>query len=269
MLSDSTVGIPAIMLNQSPDRFYHTSTDTPDKLDTRQMGYASRIGALSVLSYVLPNHVYEESILTECRNEFVELMQEVSLRGVTELSRCLGDPEKLYPRALRWLGLAHDLGQETLDKAAEEWSLISEQESLRESLKTSLQMVYTTEMVVVRKAYEGECAEVGLEAMQEDQISLDTISFGIEVKRIHDHAMAPGFLMNSLGDKAAQYRKMIEENEKILSSFDEMLNMAKEWTSLDQIWDMICFQFKEIDSGKMIAIVKDLTEAGVIESRSV
>ena len=269
MLTDSTVGIPAVMLNQDPDRFYHTSTDTADKLDTRQMGYASRIGALSALSLVLPKHVYEETILTVCRNEFVELMQEVSLRGVTELSRCLGDPEKLYPRVLRWLGLAHDLGQETLDRATEEWSLISEQEALRQSLKTSLQMVYTTEMVVARKAYEGACAEVGLEVMQEDQISLDAESFGIEVKRIHDHAMSPGFIMTSLGEKADEYRKMSEERERIFASIDEMLNMAKDWTSLDIIWDMICFQFKEIEPVKMIKIVEDLTEAGIIDSRSV
>jgi hypothetical protein len=269
MLTDSTVGVPAVMLNQDPDRFYHTSTDTPDKLDTRQMAYASRIGALSALSLVLPKHVYEETMLTECRNEFVELMQEVSLRGVTELSRCLGDPEKLYPRVLRWLGLVHDLGQETLDKATEEWSLIAEQEALRQSLKTSLQMVYTTEMVVARKAYEGACAEVGLEAMQEDQISLDAKSFGIEVKRIHNHAMSPGYFERSLGDKASEYREMSDKGEKIFASLDEILNMSKDWTSLDLIWDMICFQFKEIESGKMIKIVKDFTGAGIIESRSV
>ena len=269
MLTDSTVGIPAVMLNQEPDRFYHTSTDTADKLDTRQMGYVSRIGALSALSLVLPKHVYEETVLTVCRNEFVKLMQEVSLRGVTQLSRCLGDPEKLYPRVLRWLGLAHDLGQETLDRATEEWSLIAEQEALRQSLKTSLQMVYTTEMVVARKAYEGACAEVGLEAMQEDQISLDAEPFGIEIKRIHDHAMSPGFVITSLGDKGPEYIEMSKQREQIFASLDEMLNMSKEWTSLDLIWDMICFQFKEIESVTMIKIVKDLTEAGVIESRSV
>jgi hypothetical protein len=269
MLTDSTVGIPAVMLNQSPDRFYHTSTDTVDKLDTRQMAYSSRIGALSTLSLVLPEHVYEETILTVSRNEFVELMQKVSLRGVTELSRCLGDPEKIYPRVLRWLGLAHDLGQETLDVAAEEWSLITEQEALRQTLKTSLQMVYTTEMVVARKAYEGACAEVGLQAMQEDQIVLDAESFKVEVKRIHDHAMSPGFMMTKLDDKASEYRKMSEEHEEIFASIDEMLNMSKDWTSLDGIWDMICFQFKEIDSRLMLKIVKDLTEAGIIESRSV
>ncbi len=269
MLTDSTIGIPAVMLNQYPDRFYHTSTDTADKLDSRQMGYASRITALSALSFVLPKHVYEETVLTECRNEFVELMQEVSLRGVTELSRCLGDPEKIYPRVLRWLGLAHNLGQDTLDRAVKEWILIEEQEALLQSLKTSLQMVYTTEMVVARKAYEGACAEVGLEAIHEDQIPLDTISFRIEVKRKYEHAMSPEYLIKSLGDKGSEYRDMRKEHESIFESIDEMINMAIDWTSLDVIWDAICFQFKEIESGKMIKIVNDLTEAGIIESRSV
>jgi len=124
-------------------------------------------------------------------------------------------------------------------------------------------------MVVARKAYEGACAEVGLEVMQEDQISLDAESFGIEVKRIYDHAMSPDFVMKNLGDKAAEYTKMSEEREMIFSSLDEMLNMSKEWTALDVIWDMICFQFKDIDSRKMLKIVKDFTEAGIIESRSV
>jgi len=32
MLTDSTVGKPAVMLGQNPDRFYHTSTDTIDKI---------------------------------------------------------------------------------------------------------------------------------------------------------------------------------------------------------------------------------------------
>ena len=269
MLTDSTVGIPAVMLNQSPDRFYHTSTDTIDKIDPRQMAYASRIAALSALSMVLPKHVYEETILTYCRNEFVELMEHVSMNGVTELSRCLGDPEKIYPRVIRWLGLAHDLGQETLDKAATEWSLIAEQEAIRNALKTSLQMVYTTEMVIARKAYEGACAEVGLEAMQEDQIILDPKSFGIEIKRVHEYALSPTFLQLKLGDKTLKYTEMQEKDPHLGNRIDELLNMAKDWTSLDLIWDMLCFEFGDIESGDLLKIVKDLAEAGIVESRSV
>ncbi|RLI56225.1 MAG: hypothetical protein DRP09_07060 [Candidatus Thorarchaeota archaeon] len=269
MLTDSTLGIPAVMLGQDPDKFYHTSTDTPDKLDAKQMAYSTRIAVLSALSFVLPKHVYEETVLTFCRDEFIELMQQVSIQGVTELSRCLGNPEKIYPRLLRWLGHAHDLGQETLDKAAEEWSLIAEQEAIRQALKTSLQMVYTTEMVVARKAYEGACAEVGLEAMQEDQIVLDPDSFGIEVKRRYPHAMSPTFLMSSLGEKAVKYTEMRLEDRALFNRIDEMLNLAQDWTSLDDIWDQSCFQFGDIESGELLRIVKDLTEAGILESRSV
>ena len=269
MLTDSTVGIPAVMLNQEPDRFYHTSTDSIDKIDTRQMGYASRIAALTSLSMVLPKHVYEETIMTLARNEFVELMQEVSMHGVTELSRCLGDPEKIYPRVLRWLGLAHDLGQATLDKAASEWSLIAEQEAIRNALKTSLQMAYTTEMVIARKAYEGACAEVGLEAMQEDDIVLDPKSFGMEIKRKFEHALSPTFLLQQLGDKAAKYAEMRKKDPNSWNRLDELLNMSKDWASLDTIWDMLCFQFGDIESGDLLKIVKDLVEAEIIESRSV
>jgi hypothetical protein len=218
---------------------------------------------------VLPKHVYEETIMTLARNEFIELMQSVSTQGVTELSRCLGDPEKIYPRVLRWLGLAHDLGQATLDKATSEWSLIAEQDAIRNALKTSLQMAYTTEMVIARKAYEGACAEVGLEAMKEDEIVLDPDSFGIEVKRIHEHALSPTFLLEKLGEKAPEYSKMRREDPHSWDRLDELLNMAKDWTSLDTIWDMLCFQFGNIESGKLLQIVKDLAEAQVIESRSV
>ncbi|MFW9961085.1 MAG: DUF4910 domain-containing protein [Candidatus Thorarchaeota archaeon] len=267
MLTDATVGIPAVMLNQDPDRFYHTSTDTIDKIDTRQMAYATRIAVLSALSIVLPKHVFEETLLTECRNEFVELMENVTINGVTELSRCLGDPENLYPRVLRWLGLIHDLGQATLDKASSEWSLISEQVAIQQALKTSLQMTYTTEMVVARKAYEGACAEVGLEAMQEDQIVLDPESFGIEVKRIHKYALSPTFLFLKLGDKAEKYSEMRRLQEHAWDRFDEMLNMATDWTRLDDIWDMLCLQFGNIDSSDFLGIVDDFAKVGILESR--
>jgi hypothetical protein len=81
--------------------------------------------------------------------------------------------------------------------------------------------------------------------------------------------MSPGYVMNKLGDKAAEYMKMSQDQEMVFATLDEMLNMSKEWTSLDSIWDMVCLQFKDIEPSKMIKIVKDFAEAGIIESRSV
>jgi aminopeptidase YwaD len=44
ILSDPTVGIPTPMLSQWPDKFYHTSADTPDKVSPDSLG---RSGALA------------------------------------------------------------------------------------------------------------------------------------------------------------------------------------------------------------------------------
>lgn len=267
MLTDSTVGIPSVMLNQHPDRFYHTSTDTIDKIDSRQMAYATRIAVLSALSYVLPKQVCKELLMTLCRDETIEMMHRVSHDGVCELSKCLGNPEEIYPRVLRWLGLAHDLGQATLDKAAAEWSLISEQESLREALKTSLEMGYTTEMVVARKAYEGACAEVGLEAQKDDQIDIDTLSIGIEVRRTMKYPLAPGAMMMKLPERVPDYIKLREKMRNIFERIDEILNLSNEWESLDSIYDALCFQFGNFEARVLLDIVKDMTKAGFLESR--
>ncbi|MFX1369687.1 MAG: DUF4910 domain-containing protein, partial [Promethearchaeota archaeon] len=89
MFTDATIGIPAVMLGQHPDRFYHTSADTIDKIDPVQMSFAARVIALTALTYTLPKLVCKEQLLTYSRNEFSCLMRNVTSKGVTELSRCI------------------------------------------------------------------------------------------------------------------------------------------------------------------------------------
>jgi hypothetical protein len=267
MFTDKTVGIPAVMLNQSPDRFYHTSTDTIDKIDPNQMAYVTRIAVLSSLTYIIPKHVCKEILLTWARDEAVELMRKVSHESVRKLARCLGDPEEVYPKTLRWLGRAHDLGQATLDVAAEEWNLISEQKSFLEALKTSLQMVYTTEMVVARKAYEGACAEVGLEARKDDQLIVDTVSLGIAVRRKVKYPISIGYFEDKIADKMAKYMELRKSLDRLFERIDEIVNLSEEWTTLDEIWDSLCFQFGNFEIKTLVEIVEDLTAAGLIESK--
>ncbi len=53
ILTDPSVGIPCPMLNQWPDKFYHTSQDTPDKVDPKML---SRVGvAVIAYAYFLAN----------------------------------------------------------------------------------------------------------------------------------------------------------------------------------------------------------------------
>ena len=46
VLSDPTVGIPTPMLIQWPDRFYHTSADSPDRTDPRSLARAGSLAAI-------------------------------------------------------------------------------------------------------------------------------------------------------------------------------------------------------------------------------
>ncbi|MFN2289657.1 MAG: DUF4910 domain-containing protein, partial [Anaerolineae bacterium] len=46
ILSDPSIGVPTPMLIQWPDRFYHTSADTPDRTDPRSLARAGSLAAL-------------------------------------------------------------------------------------------------------------------------------------------------------------------------------------------------------------------------------
>ncbi|MHA1653768.1 MAG: DUF4910 domain-containing protein [Candidatus Thorarchaeota archaeon] len=267
MFTDSTIGIPAVMLNQDPDKFYHTSADTVDKIDPRQMAYVVRVLVLSVLTMAARRYAIEEIIMTLCRDEAVELMRGVTVRGVKDLSCCVDDPEKVYPKYMRWLGYAQELGKATLEKLAEEWSLIHEQEALLQAMKTSVDMQYMSEMMILRKAYEGACAEIGLEAKDEDLLKIDPSQFDLEVKRKVEYALYPGYLFEVKPERVKDYMEYMEKDRWLMSKVDEMLNLCPDWTSLSEIYDRLCFQFGELDPKVLSMLVDDLCDIGLMEKR--
>jgi hypothetical protein len=269
LFTDSNVRIPAVMVLQWPDRFYHTSIDTADKIDPQQMAYVARALTLSVLSLAMPMLVAKEELMTLCRREIVQLIGRVGSRGVHDLSRCVDNPEKVYPRYMRWLGYAFELGRQTLEKLESEWQLISVQKSLLQSVRASLEMVYTSEMVILRKAYEGACVEVGMEAKEEGQIGLYPSGFDIEVRRKTKYAMVPSHITKNSEERRARYASLVEEDQFFTSKIDELLNLAHSWRPLDEIWDRLCFQFGDIDPKILSMVVKDLRDIAAIETREV
>ena len=266
---DATLGIPAVMINQFPDRFYHTSTDTPDKIDPVQMEFVTRTVILSALSLGLPQRVMRELILTAARNEAVELLHRVGEKAVTDLSACIDNPETLYPRYLKWLGLAHELGQATLNAASEEWLLIEEQEALRQALKAGLEMTYAAEMIVARRAYEGACAEAGLEAKEEEHFQIDKESLDLEVKRRVRYALDPSHLAKSSNEMLIKYMDIKELDTQISERIDEILNLSVEWRPLTDIWNRLCMQFGPMDQKSLLRIIEDLRKVGLVETREV
>jgi aminopeptidase-like protein len=267
MFTNSTVGIPAIMLNQSPDRFYHTSTDTPDQIDPRQMAYATRIAILSTLCYVLPKQTTVELLMTDCRDEAVEIMRQVVRKGVRDLSRCLGNPDELYPEVMRWLSYALELGKQTLDKAAEEWKLMVVQEELRQALKTSLDMIYTGEMMIARRAYMGACAEVGIQAKEDEQLKIKVPQDNYQILRKLKYALNPGYITDEMPERLLDYTKIREKDAYILSKIDEILNLSTDWIDIEKAFDKIRFQFPDTDTDLLDTIIDDLITLDILEKK--
>ncbi|MHA1576220.1 MAG: M28 family peptidase, partial [Candidatus Thorarchaeota archaeon] len=269
LFTDASVRIPAVMLNQDGDKFYHTSTDTTDKIDPIQMAYATRVITLSALTLCHPRHACKEKILTLCRNEGVALLNKIGLETVTIMGRCLDDPEKVYPRMMKQLGYAQELGQATLDRAQDEWKLISEQQDLKQALKATLEMTYATEMVVARKSYVGACVEAGLEAKGEDHFNLDSFPLNVEVKRKLEYALPPSKLARIDSERFEKYMKIEKEHPYISRIVDEILNLCMDWTPLDEIFSRIIFQFGKYDQSLLEGIVDDLKDLGVIKTKEV
>jgi hypothetical protein len=91
ILSDPSVGVPTPMIIQWPDKFYHTSQDTPDKVDPAMLG---RVGSLSATyAYFLANAGQEEvawlgyEMASRFKRDIVRFVQE----RVTEATNIVGE----------------------------------------------------------------------------------------------------------------------------------------------------------------------------------
>jgi len=80
LLVDPSVGVPCPMLNQWPDKFYHTSADTLDKVDPITLARAGTIA--TTYAYFLANAQSKEAAW---------LVEEVLSRFKAEVLKCLRD----------------------------------------------------------------------------------------------------------------------------------------------------------------------------------
>ena len=137
VLSDPTVGVPTVMLIQWPDRFYHTSLDTPDKVDPRMLHLAGCLAAS--FAYFVASAGEEEArwlaalLLYRSEGEVLGLLRE----GVQGALEAASDSEEVRARAGLLLRQARQLagrGREALASLAALAELGPELAELQEEL---------------------------------------------------------------------------------------------------------------------------------------
>ncbi|MBN1179085.1 MAG: DUF4910 domain-containing protein [Anaerolineae bacterium] len=97
IFSDPTVGVPMPMLIQWPDRYYHTSDDTPDRVDPAMMARVGRLAA--VYAYWLAQAGDREArwLASEMSAQFRQLI----IVDVQDAVTCCDEEETLNREVLR------------------------------------------------------------------------------------------------------------------------------------------------------------------------
>ena len=91
IFSDTMIDIPCIMLGQWPDKYYHTSSDTLEVIDTNVLKFSTTFAA----SYVYTLSNFSDEMVTDFLLEHIRLMSE-DLQRVKNAPRCMQQYVKEY-----------------------------------------------------------------------------------------------------------------------------------------------------------------------------
>ena len=120
VFNDWAVGVPGVVLNTWPDKWYHTSEDRPDKLDPTQMKRAVIITAASAYTIAAADDALAARIAAEIVSNASARMGHQLARGLEEMERTDAAAfPAVFKRARGYVQAAARNERATLDSVAE------------------------------------------------------------------------------------------------------------------------------------------------------
>ncbi len=239
---DSSFGIPAIYLNDWPDRFIHTNLDTPANIDPTKLKRAAFIGAAS--GYFLANltaQVYEE-ISQHASIERVDEMREAP-RRVEQLP-----PDEAHKMLRLWsersLAKSRALASFmsiSIDAIAEESYLEKQQRGLAEAMGPEAPLTGDGLLKFVRNA----SLKGPMEVFGSDYLADELAKRGLATK-----------------PKLLAYTGLWGSGEEYAY---EVLNFANGIRNAQQIRDAVSAEYGPVPLEMVVEYLKALEAAGVVE----
>ena len=176
-LIDTSVGVPAVMLGFSPDRFHHTSEDTVDKVDPTSLKRVTLVAAASVL--FMANAEDEEAfrLAGEVAGQGLARLGRMTKKNVNDLAQALaGNGEQAfherYKNALAYTQFVGKVEMETI-RSTKDFAGNGSASVAIERLATSLESDIETELERVKHYYESLCAMHGIEPKEPTLTALE------------------------------------------------------------------------------------------------
>jgi hypothetical protein len=273
ILSDPTVSIPTPMLGQWPDRFYHTSADTPDKVSPGSLGQSGALAA--AYAYWLATAGYAEArwlghwmvtrFAAQAGRDSVEASQKLSTTlaaGEVQHTRLLAEhrrrstfrEERMHAALKTLVRLDPRIQPEVAEMSA----------SIRETAARELRWVETSFNT------EASGNPSGSERV-EDPPEAAEAAWREEAKRLVPHRIYRGPVSASMAVQANASELLPElwaMTEKAGDEYHDVTSLAEYWAngsrSIAAIADLISFETGRPASDLPLRYFKLLAQAGLV-----
>ena len=270
ILSDPSVGVPTPMFIQWPDRFYHTSADTPDRTDPRSLARAGALAATYAYWVACAGAAEANWLGYEMVARFKAQAIEAAQRAAGE-ALGLDDGESLaqtmadLDRRLAYLLGRQKAALHTLERIATTDCLVPE-------LQAEAEEALYHELAWARGAVDLRAAELGLGALpapqppdlsEEEQEAAELIPV-----RLVRGPIPLGQLIHRLDEESReQWRQLLKARKD--RAFYTLSSLALYWAdgerSVLEIADLIELEAGKRDMELLLAYLRKVEQLGFIE----
>ena len=273
--TDSTIGVPCVMLLQWPDLFYHTSMDTIDKVSEdslRRVGWITAVAALT-----LADAAVEDAFLfaNQTASQGMISIKEAGKQAVEELSRKKQDP-KLKQNSEE---LAKELAKTGASYTNRLNHIVWREQ---EAVKSVKRIDASAELNTFLNAQCEEIRELGKKETRKLEETLDFLAkksgltlpilpeMGGELKklvpmRLFKGTFDFGSLKKALGEKEYKwYQDVRDKDTQFSKKTPEILNFMDGQRNALEIMNSVSAEYNETDPEHVLKFLRDLEKLKLI-----
>jgi aminopeptidase YwaD len=276
--TDSTIGVPCVMLLQWPDLFYHTSMDTLDKVSEDSL---KRVGWIATnVMLTLANATFETAfqLAHETASRGIVRIEEANQEAVEELfkkrqnPRLRDKPEELARELKRTASfhknrIEHFAWRE--QEAVKSVRRLGESAELNASLSVlcrNIADIATQELARLQEALSFVAKTSALTLSNQNGQAESNKELSVVPKRLFKGPLDSNVLRKTLSEKELE---MYEEVRKIDEDFDkktaEVLNFMNGKRSIYEIVLAVSAEYSETNPEHVLKFLRDLEKSKLVE----
>jgi hypothetical protein len=275
--TDSTIGVPCIMLLQWPDLFYHTSMDTIDKVSEESLKRVGWIAASAALT--LANATFETAfqLASETASKGMIRIEEAKREAIEELFKKKQDPklkdkpEELVKELDRIAShyrsrIEHFAWRE--QEAAKSVRRLGESPELDASLNEycrDIEGLANREIARLQEAVSFIAKTLALILPGQPQPAESDKELKLIPKRLFKGTLDFGVLKKTLSEKELEWYEAREKDEDLGKKSAEVLNFMNGKRSVYEIMKAVSAEYGETNPEHVLKFLRDLEKAKLVE----